>query len=35
MKLPGVSFIENTRKKNLKSNLVLVLVLDTRSRPQI
>ena len=33
MKLPGVSFIENTRKKNLKSNLVLVL--DTRSRPQI
>ena len=33
MKLPGVSFIENTRKKNLKSDLVLVL--DTRSRPQI
>ena len=33
MKLPGVSFIENMRKKNLKSNLVLVL--DTRSRPQI
>ena len=33
MKLPGVSSIENTRKKNLKSNLVLVL--DTRSRPQI
>ena len=33
MKLPGVSFIENTRKKNLKSNLVLLL--DTRSRPQI
>ena len=33
MKLPGVSFIENTRKKNLKSNRVLVL--DTRSRPQI
>ena len=33
MKLRGVSFIENTRKKNLKSNLVLVL--DTRSRPQI
>ena len=33
MKLPGVSFIEHTRKKNLKSNLVLVL--DTRSRPQI
>ena len=33
MKLPGVSFIENTRKKNLKSNLLLVL--DTRSRPQI
>ena len=29
----GLSFVENTRKKNFESNLVLVL--GTGSRPQI